>query len=121
MADNNLTGRARVSTRTPQAFGICDTCGFLYNRVQLVDQMEYFGNTIRPTGFLVCTATCNDLPQPQLSTPVLPNDPYPIINPRPELYRGAVSPPAPSPPGDSFELASSPDPASTATPVSGLP
>lgn len=121
MANNNLTGRARVSTRHPEAFGVCDTCGFVYNRVQLVEQMEYQGNDVRPTGFLVCTSTCNDMPQPQFSTPILPNDPYPILNPRPDLYPGAMSQPAPNPPGDAFEMASSVDPASTATPVSGLP
>ena len=108
--NTNLTGFARVSTRQPEAFAICDTCGHLFNHTSLVQQMEFHGNSIRPTGFMVCTRTCTDTPQPQISTPILPNDPYPIKNPRPELY-----------PGDAFEKASSPDPASWATPTSGLP
>jgi hypothetical protein len=82
--NSNLTGYARVQAKAPKAFAICDTCGLLYNHVDLVPQMEFQGNDLRPTGFLVCTKTCNDQPQPQLTTPILPPDPEPIENPRPD-------------------------------------
>lgn len=39
---------------------------------------------------LVCTQTCLDVPQPQLRTIILPPDPVPVSNPRPELYRVEV-------------------------------
>ena len=102
-------GFARVRARSPEAFGICDTCGFQFNRTDLVAQMEYQGNALQKTGFMVCTRTCNDVPQPQLTTPILPNDPYPILDPRPELHIE-----------DNFELASTSGPASSATPTSGV-
>jgi hypothetical protein len=113
MANSNLNGFARVSRRAPSAFAICDTCGYQFNRTALVEQMEYFGNEIRKTGFLVCQRTCNDIPQPQISTPILPNDPYPVRNPRPELYQSLP-----------FGLASdggSGEDASGGTPAGGLP
>jgi hypothetical protein len=106
-----FTGRARVNRRAPQAFGVCDNCGIWYNHCDLVEEKQWQGNALRSTGFLVCTVTCYDEPQPQLMTPILPADPYPILNPRPELNTSDAS----------FELASSGDPASTATPAGGLP
>jgi hypothetical protein len=107
----NLNGFARVNARNPRAFGICDTCGYQFNLCELVDQVEYQGNNITKTGFLVCTRTCNDKPQPQLRSPILPNDPVPMKNPRVETYAGPQG----------FGLANSGDPASSATPAGGEP
>jgi hypothetical protein len=107
---SNPTGFARVSRRYPRAFAMCSQCNYWFNRVDLVEQMEFQGNEVRPTGFFVCTRTCYDVPQPQLSTPVLPNDPQPIRLPQFELYQEDTT----------FNLASSSDLASQSTPISQL-
>lgn len=81
-------GRARVSTRSPQAFGICDRCGFLYNHNTLRWQYDWRGASIQNTRQLVCR-TCLDRPQEQLRALVVPADPMPIQNPRPQNYVAA--------------------------------
>lgn len=110
MTAGNPQGFARVNRRAPRAFGICDTCGLQYNHDDLVQLMEYQGNELRWTGFLVCTRTCNDRPQPQLTTPILPRDPQPIDQPRVEQFVDTQN-----------EQASSTYPASSPIPVSGYP
>lgn len=74
-------GRARVSSRSPDAFAICDNCGFLYNHSDLRWQLEWMGNKLANTQQLVCRR-CNDVPQSQLRAIALPADPLPIRNPR---------------------------------------
>lgn len=81
-------GRAKVSTKSPQAFAICDGCGFLYNHSKLVWQMEWAGNKIINQKQLVCPR-CNDVPSQQLRAIVLPADPQPIMNPRVQNYERA--------------------------------
>ena len=78
-------GRARVSARNPQAFGICDRCGILYNHNQLQWQFDWAGASLINKRILVCD-TCNDEPQNQLRAIVLPADPMPILNPRIQDY-----------------------------------
>ena len=78
-------GRARVSARNPQAFGICDRCGILYNHNQLQWQFDWAGASLINKRILVCD-TCNDEPQNQLRAIVLPADPVPILNPRIQNY-----------------------------------
>jgi len=78
-------GRARVSSRNPQAFGICDRCGFLYNHNQLQWQFDWAGASLINKRILVCDS-CNDAPQQQLRSIVLPADPMPIVNPRTQDY-----------------------------------
>jgi len=81
-------GRARVSTRSPQAFGICDRCGFLLNHASLQWQYDWRGASIQNTRMLVCS-TCLDKPQQQLRALVVPADPVPIQNPRTQDYVAA--------------------------------
>jgi len=83
-------GRARVSSRSPAAFGICDRCGFLYNHHQLQFQFDWAGASLINKRILVCE-TCNDKPQQQLRAIVLPADPVPIMNPRIQDYNTAES------------------------------
>ena len=78
-------GRARVSSRNPQAFAICDRCGFLKNHVDLGFQYEYGGAGLYNTQMLVC-GRCMDVPQMQLKSIVIPADPLPILNPRTQNY-----------------------------------
>lgn len=78
-------GRANVDRHDPRAWAICDMCGFLYNRVALRWQYEWAGNRLVNQNMLVCEP-CYDKPQEQLRVIVLPADPEPIGNPRPEEY-----------------------------------
>jgi len=81
----SLSGRARTSSRNPQAFGICDRCGFLYNHINLRWQFDWGGASLINKRMLVCNP-CYDTPQNQLRAIVLPADPMPIQNPRTEQY-----------------------------------
>lgn len=78
-------GRARVSSRNPRAFGICDRCGFLYNHINLQWQYDWAGASLINKRLLVCDQ-CNDTPQSQLRAIVVPPDPVPIQNPRTQDY-----------------------------------
>jgi hypothetical protein len=80
-----IHGRARVNTRWPQAIGVCDRCGAQYNHVDLSWQYQWVGPRIQNLRLLVCES-CNDKPAEQLRTIILPPDPVPIMNPRPEMY-----------------------------------
>ncbi len=85
----DLHGRARVSTRNPAAFASCDYCGMLYNRVDLKAQMEWYGTNLTDTGFRACYV-CISKPQDQLRPIILPPDPIPIMEPRPEYYGAEI-------------------------------
>jgi len=78
-------GRARVSARSPRAFGICDRCGFLFNHNHLRWQFDWAGASLINKRILVCSA-CEDKPQNQLRAIVVPADPVPIQNPRTQDY-----------------------------------
>jgi hypothetical protein len=88
MGFGDLHGRARVSPLAPEAFGVCDECGVWYNRRDLTKNMEFSGRSLIWTGGYVCK-TCNDTPNAQLLTPILPPDPRPIREPRPENFINA--------------------------------
>ena len=81
----SLSGRARTSSRNPQAFGVCDRCGIWYNHYQLKWQYDWGGASLINKRILVCD-TCYDTPQNQLRAIVLPADPMPVVNPRTEAY-----------------------------------
>lgn len=78
-------GRATVSARNPSALGVCDRCGFTYNRRDLRYQYQWAGFQLQNLNLLVCS-TCLDIPQPQLRAIILPPDPLPIDDPRIERY-----------------------------------
>src|SRR6266436_6733560 len=76
-------GRARADRHSPRAWAICDKCGFLYNKKDLQWQYEWAGNRLVNQNMLVCDK-CYDTPQEQIRVIILPADPTPIGNPRPE-------------------------------------
>jgi len=78
-------GRARVSASSPRAKAVCDRCGFLYSRTDLRWQSQWEGTQLQNLGILVCSI-CLDKPQMQLRAIILPPDPTPIEDPRPERY-----------------------------------
>ena len=79
------SGRARTSSRNPQAFAICDRCAIWYNHVNLRWQYDWAGASLVNKRILVCN-TCYDEPQQQLRAIIIPADPMPIVNPRVEPY-----------------------------------
>lgn len=83
-------GRARVSSRNPQAAGQCDRCSFIYNHSDLRFQFDWRGSTLQNLRLLVCRS-CQDTPQTQLRAIVVPADPVPIQNPRVPNYAEAAS------------------------------
>ena len=83
-------GRARVSSRSPAAFAICDRCGGLSNHNRLQWQFDYAGNGLINKQLLVCNY-CLDVPQAQKRALFLSADPLPIVNPRIQDYVTAAS------------------------------
>jgi len=81
-------GRAKVSSRNPRAFAICDRCGFLYNHPDLKWQFDFAGASLINKRILVCNQ-CYDTPQNQLRSIVIPSDPTPIMNARVQDYAAA--------------------------------
>lgn len=86
------SGRARTSSRNPQAHAICDRCGGRFNHVDLSWQNDWAGPSIVNKRLLVCN-TCLDKHQTQLRSIVIPADPTPIQNPRPEQFTRAEAEP----------------------------
>jgi len=84
-------GHAKVDPTKPQAFGMCDMCGFQYLRRDLHGEVRWMGRQLQPTGHLVCP-TCWDIPNPTTRPIVLPADPPPVLNPRPEKHGPDVPP-----------------------------
>ncbi len=81
------TGRARVDSNNPRAFGICDRCGFLFQLAELQWQYQWAGNQLTNIRVLVCTGVnCYDRPNEQLRTIILPSDPVPVLNARVPNY-----------------------------------
>ena len=88
MAYASQAGRARTSAKSPQAHAICDRCGFRYNFVDLKWQYDWRGASLQNLKLLVCN-TCYDTPQEQLRAIIVPADPTPIVQARPENYATA--------------------------------
>ena len=84
-----INGRARISATNPQARGVCDRCGFMYNLVDLHYQYQWAGVKLQNLMLKVCRA-CMDIPQIQLRAITLPPDPRPVNQPRTEYYSAEV-------------------------------
>lgn len=82
MGLGNYAGRARLDRNRPSAQAECDRCGVWYNLDVLSKQYQWQGVALSWIGYLVCNR-CNDVPQEQMKTLILPVDPLPRINPRP--------------------------------------
>lgn len=88
-------GDAQISANSPRALAVCDRCGKLTNRDRLQTQWDWqFGPRLRDLRIWVCDG-CYDVPQISGRTIVLPPDPVPIQNPRPEDYAAADNPLSP--------------------------
>lgn len=78
-------GRARVDPTNPRAFGVSDRSGFLHNLTNLRWQFEWRGSRLINLRILVSDRDL-DKPQEQLRPIILPQDPVPVLQPRPENY-----------------------------------
>lgn len=76
---------AAVNPSHPEAWGSCDRCGFVVTHNTLSWQWEWSGARLTNLKILVCRS-CLDVPQRQLGTILLPPDPMPVMNARPEQY-----------------------------------
>lgn len=77
---------AEVDPDSPQAWGSCDRCGMLTNLNKLQWQYGYQGSTMpQNLRILVCERHLDPL-NPQDTPIILPPDPVPVFNARPEPY-----------------------------------
>jgi len=80
-----------IDFKDPRALAICDGCGFLVNHDHLREKVQYRGGSVPVgTGLYVC-ASCDDVPQPYFKLQILPPDPVPVMNPRPDDGKGKSS------------------------------
>lgn len=70
-----------IDASAPRALGICDYTGFVFNRIDLVQQMEWRGNALVWNGFYVGRPYVDE-PNQQERPPILPPDPVPVRDPR---------------------------------------
>lgn len=78
---------AEVDPDNPRAWGTCDRCGFVQNLDKLQWQYAYRGLSMpQNTRLLVCSDRCLDPLNPQDTPIILPPDPLPVFNARPEPY-----------------------------------
>lgn len=77
--------RFRVRANSPEAQAVCDRCNFNYSLRDLKFQFQWSGLQLQNLRLLVCDR-CLDVPQMQLRTIIIPPDPVPVLNPRPEAY-----------------------------------
>lgn len=77
--------RARTNPQSPRAWATDDRSGFVGNHQDLCWQFDWRGTQLINTRVLVYPDQL-DTPQRQLGTIVLPPDPTPIMNARPEQY-----------------------------------
>ncbi len=75
-------GNARVSASDPQAFGICDCCGWLYSLKDLRYQYQFAGQQVINLHYRVCKP-CYDIPSHRNNPYAIPPDPVPVADPRP--------------------------------------
>jgi hypothetical protein len=89
MGIGNLQGYNRTNPRHPQAAGMCDRCGFVWPLRRLSKQFQWQGAKLIDTGLIVCPRDL-DRPFEQYRVLILPGDPIPVTNPRPDP---SVTPP----------------------------
>jgi hypothetical protein len=77
--------RARTDPQSPRGWGTDDRSGFVGNHQNLQWQMEWGGLKLYNKRLLVYP-DMYDTPQEQLRAIVIPPDPQPIMNARPEGY-----------------------------------
>jgi hypothetical protein len=83
--------RVRINVSDPVAIAQCDYTDFSFNHGDLVKQMEWRGDRLQWTGYMVARPYL-DVPNEQLRPPPVKADPYPIKDPRlPQPYGANLS------------------------------
>lgn len=77
--------RAWASVTRPEAWGQCDRCNQTWLHKQLRFQRQWQGISLANLFILVCP-NCYDKPQENIRTILVPQDPVPIMNARPDNY-----------------------------------
>lgn len=77
--------RASTNPSSPRAWGTDDRSGFVGNHENLCWQFDWAGTGLVNKRILVYPDEL-DVPQRQLGTIILPPDPAPVMNARPESY-----------------------------------
>ena len=78
-------GKAKVDPTSPRAFGVCDRDGMLHSLDDLVWQEYYRGPDLENVWLRVCKR-CLDKPNVNVVPKILPPDPLPREQPRPENF-----------------------------------
>lgn len=74
--------RYKVDKNSPLGYGICDKTQFVMRHCDMVKQMEYMGDSLEWTGYMVGKWYA-DKPNPSLRPVHLKPDPVALQNPRP--------------------------------------
>lgn len=85
MANWRYHSKARIDAYKPEGHGTCDRCSQIVTKADMIWEMEYRGNSLMRTGFLVCS-TCLDKPYEGWRPILLPADPVPLLNSRTEPF-----------------------------------
>jgi hypothetical protein len=85
MGYGSISGHAITNPSAPSAFGRCDSCGFIFNLKDLKFQHDWRGRSLQNLYTLRCRK-CLDKPNEQLRVIVIPPDPMPVANARPDYY-----------------------------------
>lgn len=99
-------GHARVDPENPRAFAVCDRCGRLFNAIDLVFQHDFRGPHLQNLWIKVCKQDLDAHAQ-FLRPVILPADPVPIMNPRPEDFDAEMNDDRPTPPPTGLALGNS--------------
>jgi len=75
----------RIDPSAPTAAGVCDRCNLIQPLARLKWQYDWRGNTLGNLRLRVCP-TCMDKPFIFNRPLILPPDPPPVKDPRPENY-----------------------------------
>lgn len=86
----SLNGHARASPSNPIGVFLCDRCTMVWPRTAARRQFYWSGARLADSGLIVCTK-CLDDPNEQYRALILPPDPIPFDNPRPDY---SITPPA---------------------------
>jgi hypothetical protein len=78
-------GHARIDATSPRARAVCDRCGFQYNHEDLQWQFDWRGPKVQNLRILVCDECLDDMQMNGQRTILIPADPIPIQNARPEV------------------------------------
>lgn len=97
MSYASRSGRARTDPENPEAFGVCDRSGFWVNHADLQFQHEWRGNSLVNIRILVRPESY-DAPFEHFRPIIVPPDPEPVWNPRPEFFAASEGAPAPETP-----------------------